>query len=286
MRLLVTSVAMMLAAAFAGSFAGAWHPLGDSLAVFRLPIAAALALVVIWSGWPALLRWLVAALCIAAMGQIVAARHLSQLPGSLAVYQKNLLFKNTRTDAFLAEIAATDPDVITLQEVSTRHAAMLDALRDTYPNRIVCPFTRWASVAVLSRLPVEGRICLRGQGFAGLEVQSDAGPVWVTSLHLHWPWPHSQPVQRAALLPVLSELDAPVVIGGDFNMVPWSHSLRQVQAATGTQRAGPVFASVVKRGAPLPIDHVLAPGGGLAEKRPLLGSDHHGILARVHLTPP
>ncbi|MBV2361382.1 endonuclease/exonuclease/phosphatase family protein [Thalassococcus sp. CAU 1522] len=285
MRGLVIIVAALLGGLLAGSFAGALHPAGDSLAVFRLPIAVLFALVVTWSDWPRRLRWPLAALALVPVAQILALKAEAGPEGIVTVYQRNLLFKNTEIEAIAADIAEHLPDVITLQEVSDHNAALLDRLAVSHPHRVFCRFTGWSGMAVLSRYPAETEICSDGRGLAGLKVTLPEGPVWVLSLHLHWPWPHGQSGQRDALLPVLAGLDAPVILGGDFNMVPWSHNLRAIARTTQTRRAGPLAPTLVIRGVPLPIDHVLAPGGGRVQVLPRLGSDHLGLLARVSVMP-
>lgn len=285
MRKTVIIVALGLAAAFLASFAGQLHPLGDSLAVFRLPIAAVLALVVIWSAWPAWFRWSVAVLCLGAMGQIVAQKYVTHPAGPVSVYQKNLLFENDQVDALRADILDASPDIVALQELTSRNADLVRDLRQAYPHQASCALTTWARVAVLSRWPVEGEICLEDKGLVGLQVVSPSGRFWVFSLHAFWPWPYGQADQMLQILPVFEGLDDPVIVAGDFNMVPWSHALLQLARATKTTRAGPLFPTLVRSGVPLPIDHVYAPGGGLAAPRPLLGSDHAGVLAQVFVQP-
>lgn len=120
-----------------------------------------------------------------------------------------------------------------------------------------------------------------------MQVETPDGPVWVVSLHLHWPYPMGQAAQVRALLPELAALKGPVVLGGDFNMVPWSHSIRAIAAATNTRRIGAVQYTLPLKGLyTLPIDHLLVPQTPQAastEKRPLLGSDHYGVLARFSI---
>lgn len=281
MRRLVSFVACILTALVLASFAGALHPAGDSLAVFRMPLAVICALWVIWSHWPAWSRWAIAVLCLGAMGQIVAQKYLSHPSGPITIYQKNLLFQNDEVAALAADIRAANPDIVALQELTSRNAGLVHDLRADYPYQASCALVDWARVAILSRWPVEGEICIERQGLVGLLVTSPEGAFWAFSLHAFWPWPHDQQTQLDLILPVLDSLDQPIVIAGDFNMVPWSYALRRVQAATGTTRAGPLFPTLIKARAPLPIDHVFAPRGGKAMPRPLLGSDHKGVLAEV-----
>ncbi|MFP7672804.1 endonuclease/exonuclease/phosphatase family protein [Marivita sp. S0852] len=280
-RWVVNGGACALAAAFFGGFAGAIHPAGDSLAVFRLPIAAVFALWVIWSPWRYWARWSIAVVCLAAMAQIVALKYVSHPPGGVGVYQKNLLYENDQVAAILADIRAANPDIVALQELTSRNADLVRQLRAQYPYQTSCALTEWARLAVLSKWPKEGEVCIENQGLVGMQVASPNGVFWAFSLHAFWPWPHGQAAQMRQILPVLQGLENPIVLAGDFNMVPWSHALRQVSQATQTTRAGPLFPTLRKMGAPLPIDHVYAPGGGRATARPRLGSDHAGVMAKV-----
>jgi len=75
--------------------------------------------------------------------------------------------------------------------------------------------------------------------------------------------------------------DGKAVLGGDFNMVTWSHTMRRIERVSGTKRIGAVWNTISLKGLPLPIDYVLASGTGSSERRPLLGSDHHGLVARI-----
>ncbi|WP_439122697.1 endonuclease/exonuclease/phosphatase family protein [Marivita sp.] len=283
---MVSIVACVLAAGFFGSFTGSMHPVGDSLAVFRLPLAVALALWVIWSPWPAWVRWGVALLCLTAMGHIVAQKYVSHPAGTIKIYQKNLLFQNDQVSALAADIRAASPDIVTLQELTSRNAQLVRDLRADYPYQASCALVEWARVAVLSRWPVEGEICVEGEALVGIQVAAPQGTFWAFSLHLTWPWPYGQADHVARIMPVLTGIEEPIIVGGDFNMVPWSHVLRSFRAETKTHRAGPLFSTLTKRGAPLPIDHVYAPGGGQASARPLLGSDHRGVLAEVFVFDP
>ena len=86
---------------------------------------------------------------------------------------------------------------------------------------------------------------------------------------------------------LLSGLNAPIVLAGDFNTLPWTHRMTGAMRLTGTQRAGPTPLTLWHRRMriPLPLDYVLSPGGGRVEARPLFGSDHMGLVADVLLAP-
>ncbi len=118
-----------------------------------------------------------------------------------------------------------------------------------------------------------------------MQVEGPQGRLWLVSIHLHWPWPYRQAAQLATLVPMIEGLDGPTVIAGDFNMVRWSTALGALRTAGRVRNAGPVRGTYPQFGPllVLPIDHVLAPGGGTVALRPLLGSDHLGLVAEVGL---
>ncbi|MEZ5798392.1 MAG: endonuclease/exonuclease/phosphatase family protein [Paracoccaceae bacterium] len=283
MRRIVVLAIVLAALALAAGYLGALHPAGDSLAVFRPQVAlllAALGGVALMVGARAAGRW---ALALAALVALTLAGHWWPGPagGGLRLYQKNMLYNNADLPALAADIRAVAPDVLTLQEVSQENLAFLDGLADVLPHRLTCEQVLVGGPALATRLPpVPGReIC--GHGMTALQVTGPDGPLWLVSVHLHWPWPQDQAHQIEELLPDLAGLSGPVVMAGDFNMVRWSQALRTLRKVTGGDWAGPVRGSYIGFAplALLPIDHVLAPGGGRIETRPALGSDHLGLVA-------
>ncbi len=271
--------------ALVGGFLGWLHPLGDALAVGRAYAAGAvagLALLAIWAGQRhAAFGALLLALLV---GVQVALTYLwPGPPGQFVLYQKNLRFDNSELAAVEADIRAVEPLAVTLQEVSDPNLALLSALSDAYPHQLRCATRGIGGPAVLTRLPpVPGsEVCARG--LAALQVEWKDRRVWVVSLHLHWPWPHAQAEQVAALLPVLRGLEGPVLMAGDFNMVRWGASVDALAEAARVIPAGPSRGTYLGFDplARLPIDHALAPSGGRITLRPPLGSDHLGLVASL-----
>lgn len=204
-------------------------------------------------------------------------------PRVIVHYQKNLMFDLADKAAIVDDIRARAPDTVTLQEVSRANRAVLDGLKPDYPSQKLCRFRDIGGVAVASRWPmVEGSArCLEGRGVTAMQVTMPEGPVWVLSVHLETP---DQPLHREmviALAPEIAALAGPKIIGGDFNAFPLSASVRGIARAAGVRRIGPTLTTF--RPNPvigLPIDFVLATGAeGAAVRLPLLGSDHHGVLA-------
>jgi endonuclease/exonuclease/phosphatase (EEP) superfamily protein YafD len=289
-RRILSVLSALVSGLLLGSYLGIVHGLGDSLAVVR-PALAGAAVVLGGLLWAAGRRWAGVAVLVAGLvaGVPVISSSLPVAadgrPARVA-YQKNLSFRLADPEPLIADIVGQAPDFVTLQEVTGWTRAVMIGLEDELPSQHLCPFAAVGGVAVLSRWPmIAGTArCAEGDGLAAMQVEAPEGPLWIVSIHLHWPFPYRQSEQLARLIPLLESLDGPIVVGGDFNMVPWSHALRQVARATDSERAGSITYTLPMAGGlvTLPIDHVLVPRGRATHARrlPLLGSDHHGVLAR------
>jgi len=178
------------------------HPLFDSFAHFRLHAAAlsaaALILAIVRARRTALACLALAALGVVLLGPARPSLSLaaaSARPADLRLMQFNMLFSNPRPEAVEALIRGARPDVVALQEVSSRLMPVVDRLADLYPVRHVCRAHSVGGVAVLSRLPLASLGepgCASGRGLAWLRIETSSGPVTVASLHLHWPYPFGQ----------------------------------------------------------------------------------------------
>lgn len=275
------AVCLLLAVFF--GFAGGLHPAFDSLALLRLPLAIICLLVLVFPMGARLQLMLVAAVMLGA-GTTVPMFFGAQRADDLRIYSKNMWFGNRELVALAADIRNSGADVVALQEVSLSNRAMMADLRDIYPYQHICTFSGWSGIAVLSRTPILQNKCSDRRAAAAAQVQNDQGPVWVVAVHLRWPFPYSNATSARSATRLLEALDGPVVMAGDFNIFPWANSVHDMQRAARLQVAQPVRPTFDLRGMPLLLDHVHAPGGGTAQYRGLLGSDHLGVLANVSLT--
>ncbi len=232
---------------------------GVGLAWSILPLLSALSIA--WALW----RW---------------PRPAKQL--GLRLYQKNLLYSLPSPEPLLEDIHAMDPDVITLQEVSAHNQPVLDGLAAGWPHRQETAHPIVGRIVVLSRLPcAEGPHRLSGPGHAALRVRCGAVCVWVMAVHLPWPWPFELRNYLGPSLAAVQGLDGARVVAGDFNIVPWAWPVHAVAQALGGRRAGRGGFTFPFGPIALPIDHVIAPGGGRIAVRPLVGSDHRGVVADI-----
>ncbi|PRY26269.1 endonuclease/exonuclease/phosphatase (EEP) superfamily protein YafD [Aliiruegeria haliotis] len=274
--------------ALAGGFLGRFYPAGDSLAVFRSQVSvlgAGWALLGMACGLPS--GWLLLP-CGAAFATI-AREHLrreTMRDAPVVHYQKNMSFRMQDTAPLARDIREVAPDLLTLQEVTEDNAELLTSLADILPYQLLCPYEEVGGVAIASRWPfVAGTTCCETHGVAIAQVAAPDGPLWLASVHLCWPWPARPPQaeRHRKLLAVLDRVDGPAVLGGDFNMVRWSHVLRSTARAIDAEPGGRVRPSFPLKGVTtLPIDQSLIPRGmgGASEARPLLGSDHKGLVVR------
>ena len=197
--------------------------------------------------------------------------------GEMRIYSKNLGVRNREVEAVAADIRDVQPDVA---------GGLLQLLARDYPEQHVCAFGPVIRIAVLSRHPfADAGLCTELRAVAAVPVFFREEEIWVASLHIHWPWPARTDAHEAEAEALLGALPGPVVVAGDFNMMPWTARVRRIVEAVDGQLAGPVRPTLTFIGVPLPIDMVIAPGGGAVERRPLLGSDHAGIVAEIRLAP-
>ncbi len=300
-RAVLTFVAICGVIVLTLSLLGRWVPMGDALAVVRVHVLvlAVPVLVALVMAGGAVRAGVIAVPVLAVLAVTVwqyrgpAPRMPAEPSGRVVtLYQKNLLWNGADPAAILADILASDADIVTLQETSERNAVVADGLAAAYPHRLTCSTSGNGGIALYARWPLRqpGERCAFANGLVVAEATlPDGSRLWIGSVHLNWPWPYRQARQMPGIVERLASLDGPVVIAGDFNMVPWGSSVRRVARAAGVRRLGQYWTTFPQfgRAMPLPIDQVLIPQGaaGRLEVRPLLGSDHLGLLARFALPP-
>ncbi len=283
MRRSVFGLVALAAIGVVGGFMGGLHHAADSLSIGR-PLLALICLLGVLVFRARAVRFGLLVIGLVGVGSCGIYLLPQSGEGDLRVYSKNLWFANTTIPSIVADIEASGASIVMLQEVSDQNKFVLDLLAERFPYQSLCRFSSWSGVALASQHPIDGTpLCSTKRAVLAVPIRHGAERIWFGSLHLPWPWPYDSRDNEIAGLDVLSKLDGPVVVGGDFNSVPWSKRVRDVAAATGTQVTGPMQQTLFLRNIPLPIDMVLAPGGGKLQTRPLLGSDHFGLIADIKL---
>jgi len=289
-RTLFFLVAVGPFAVLALGYTGRFIPLGESLAVFRLPILIiACGLLPILRTtkllWPGLILILTSLLSMAIyyVPQKIDDQNVYRL------YQKNMSFRIQNIVPLKADILGNRKiDFVTLQEVTNRNLGLVSQLSTEFFSSHVCPFAGVGGTAVLSRWPhIAGtKKCYEKDGMSVMQVNTPNGPLWVMAVHLNWPYPYRQAPQTKRLFKAIEGMDGPKLIAGDFNMVPWSYTLKAFERASNTQTVRPILHSFTLPYVPMtiPIDHVLVPKGSNAktERRAKKGSDHDGVVVEFN----
>lgn len=270
------------AALFLAGFVPSDHHILDTVSFFRpiFLVGAGLGLVVARGWW----RFGVLGLCLCGAVSIWLSLPAARPGEDLRLYSKNIRYDTSDTVAMRDDILASGVDVVMLQELSPTNITLLARLSEEFPYQAVCEQDTVFALAVLSKSPfLQEPRCSFTRGMAAAQVALDGQAVWLVSVHWPWPWPAGGKWSDRHLRSLLVGLDGPVVLAGDFNTMPWAHRLTEAMRLTDTWRAGgtPLTLWHAKLRVPLPLDYVLAPGGGTVEARPLLGSDHMGLLADI-----
>ncbi|CCV12614.1 Endonuclease/exonuclease/phosphatase [Mesorhizobium sp. STM 4661] len=318
---------LALSAALVAGFFGTLHPAFDSFAHFRVHLAVLMALCALPLLATSFRLQAAAALVFAVAAYATTSLPLPRLwpvqaayeakPGDQAVYpgdqaiypsdqavyrllQMNLRFDNPTPKKVLSLIGRTNPDVITLDEVSEMWTTELGYITSAYPYRILCAYPNGVfGVALLSRRPFAAGtkpFCERRGAMAIATVDFGGTGVDVAAIHLSWPWPREQSWRIGELSGPLASLGETAIMAGDCNAAPWSAAVRRVASLgklTVMPSAGPTWLYIklpdfLRRFAGLPINQVFSKGAVLIHSASRLedtGSDHLPVMVEFSLRP-
>ena len=285
-RRLLSAIACLAMFGLVAGFFAPLHPSLDSLALLR-PIFIAVCLIGVLAFKRSWLRRGFLAVLVVSFVTAIPMADLVPASDDLRVYSKNLRYDNGQVDALFEDIQSADADVLMLQEVSSVNDTLLTRLHTTFPHQTRCSTPAGVAIVVASRFAFEGTpLCSERKALAVAKVSINAQSVWLASVHIPWHWPIPSHINEKEAEDLLGSLKGPIVMAGDFNSVPWTRRVSRLKSLSRTRLAGPTLVTLRHKRLPLsiPIDFVFAPGGGQVELRPLLGSDHHGLLAKVKLS--
>ncbi len=283
MKPLCTTLAIIAGLCLLLGFLGFLHPVFDALAIGR---KVAICAVFFFLSLRAILgRRLV--LGTLALSLFTLAAAISRFPGdgeagSVRIYTKNLWHANQEVASIVTDIQQMKPDVVFLQEVSRENNAVMSELQASFPYQALCPWQGWNGIAILSRWPLSNDTprCSPQRSLMAVKVMRPEGSFWAVGVHLQQPWPDVQWLHLEQALSVIEGLDEGAIVAGDFNTVPWSAAARRIGQLTGTTPVHPQKTTFHLWGVGLPLDQVWALGGW-TQIRPLIGSDHFGVVADV-----
>ena len=219
----------------------------------------------------------------------------SHIANKIKVYQHNIRYDNKNLTELIDYIRAERPDVLLLQEFSTSNEKQIQVLKEIYSTFETCIFMPIiGKVAVISQFSmVEGsKTCEHGH--INIQVRAfDNQIINLSSMHLHWPFPFSQMEQVAALVSKIPQDN--LILGGDFNSVPWGMVLGKIREHTGAIPMQGLRITLRKDFSNslgllyLPVDHVLSTPQFIpisVELGPRHGSDHVSTLVEYAYSRP
>jgi endonuclease/exonuclease/phosphatase (EEP) superfamily protein YafD len=285
--------------AILAGFLGPVHPAFDTLAHFRLHLAAGLILVSLAALALGVRQPGIAGMAVAAIA-VVSAWQALPLPRTSVAQAgpvHSLLFFNMRFDNPHPElvtdlIAATDADIVLLTEYSRMWEPRLASLNRNYPYFFHCPeWRRSGGTVMFSKFPIEAdnRYCHDYAALGYVTANIGGVPVTIASAHMRWPWPASGPRQLDAIAPALGRIGENALMAGDFNATVWSHHMHRLAQLGGLTLYAGLGPTWILEGVPvwlaryggLPIDNVLSKGAvRIVSARTLepAGSDHLPVL--------
>jgi len=298
---------LAIAALIGVGFFGHVHEYFDALGSFRLHLAV---LAGIWAVWCLVRRrWRAAivgavtgAAAVATLGPIWGPAGLGGLAekGDVTLLAVNIARHNTDPPALRRFLIGSGADVIVTIETFSDVIGDPEPIRRLYPHVLMSGHNRDAMrVAIWSRFPLsEGRVFLRNidwpTGARAIVSPPGRRPFALAGVHLSWPVIGKQHRQARGIGRMLPRHTEAAVITGDFNAVPWAHTMRLAARAADARMLGGLRRSWRGRyplfGLPelwgLPIDHTLVRGAvGVARIRTVRvpGSDHWGQWLELRL---
>lgn len=166
-------------------------------------------------------------------------------------------------------ISAADPDILVLEEISSRWMSDLVCLKDSHPYSLVQPREDNFGIGIFSKLPIsEGEVINIGD--AGVPsiiaiLNSDHAKLSVIATHPLPPGGRDYSRRRNEQLKQLPEYirpHLPTLLIGDLNVTPWNSHFRRLLSQTGlsdsakgfgVQPTWPNYNFLLR----IPIDHCL-----------------------------
>ena len=234
----------------------------------------------------------------AVSAQATAGSVLGDGDAAVRVIFSNLSIRNDDNGKLVAWLKVSDPDIVVATEVSPHHVAQMAGAMAEFPFRMLEPREHPFGMAVYSRYPISGEAVTELTGgtpparvpiMVSVDVATPAGTLHVAGFHLIPPMTPQRLAWRNEQLAiageVLAEVNAPMLVVGDFNATPWSASFRAFRlendlSGFNARATWPVWLDF----AGIPIDHAfVSPDLRILgiETGSDIGSDHRPLLIDV-----
>lgn len=226
------------------------------------------------------------------LASLQGPEHLEAREGDLKLLSANVLTSNADPRPLLDLVAAEQPDLLLLLEVSEGWLEKLAPLHAQFPHRLDHPRGDNFGISVWSRIPMDAAaVWIGGEEIPSI-VASIHGDHAFTLFAIH-PLPparkrmaRSRDRQLNAIAERVRKTEGPVLVAGDANATPWSEPMLRFREQTGLRTARTSLVATWPTSAPplgIQIDQVLV-SGGLEVVSCIrgvdIGSDHWPLVTR------
>jgi endonuclease/exonuclease/phosphatase (EEP) superfamily protein YafD len=219
------------------------------------------------------------------------------LQAELTFLNYNVLASNQTAQAAADYIVRQAPDVALIME-TPGVVEYLPEIQKVLPNRLGCDRAATCDISLYSRFPIEDGQLLQIPPFQRSRLviapmTIDGAKLTVVGIHLSKPYFDEASLQELGYLRyVLSKIEGPVLLSGDFNASIWSAPVARLGRAQELIPA-PSYPATwpVEFGAlGVPIDNMFTKGNarilGVSAGEDSFGSNHRYLLARVGIYAP
>jgi endonuclease/exonuclease/phosphatase (EEP) superfamily protein YafD len=217
----------------------------------------------------------------------------------LKLIHANVLSSNIEFERLLEFVAAEDPDMIFLQEVTANWVEGTASLLKDYPNSYTEPRTGNFGISVFSKIPFDSirHVDSPPLNYPTILATISIGDEQISMISSHPTIPVSGRLyearneQLASMAEMVNQAPGRVILLGDFNSSIWCAQFRQLEKSTGLKnvRRGfgvmPTWPTYLPF-AMIPIDHALVSKSiSVSEVRTgaNIGSDHLPLIITVIL---
>ncbi len=211
----------------------------------------------------------------------------------------NVLSTNDDYDRLFELVAAEQPDLIFLQELSPKWLEATRPLQDNYPYTYTEPREDNFGIGLFSRLPLDSvtHVDSPPLNFPTIIAKLAVNGELLTVINTHPMVPLGRANVEArnehleSVAALARQVEHPVMLIGDFNTTVWTRPYRVLEASTGLRNSRQGFGilptwSTFMPFAMIAIDHALVSDDiGVVETRtgPRIGSDHLPLILSVAL---
>ena len=226
--------------------------------------------------------------------------HLSASPDpGLRLLFSNVHVLNNQHERLIKLVETEQPDILILQEISSRWVRSLETVGLSYSNKRLVPRNDSFGVGIFSRIPIHVSEEIHfGKLYPSILAVVEIGGERVTILALHPPPPVSEQAaasrnkQLQAAASYIREIQTPKLIIGDLNTTMWSRNYTRFVRESGLKNARRGFGILPSWPTYfppmyIPIDHCLvSPDITVVDMRTGndVGSDHLPLIVDLSLT--